>query len=1419
MPRHVVRSVNLSVLLLLAGVVIFLGGQRGFGAVVTVDPVSPPLTNATGVAEWNTDSDFENWTTAGGADATVTNGFLTVTGSAATVQLSRVSMVGGPDLDLGYNDYLDLRLQLPVGYVGDVRLYYGTANTAGINAARMVTITNSTLIKDGALHTYRIELGLEVYWRSTLSDLRIELTSASGVVFAVDFLRVGDLTGEVYQPRFTTECPAAGGTTPSGAFIGPNLSVSSLESKHFRFLWNAAVATNSFWNANMARGTLRNAEECWQIMVKKLGYREPALAWGTSSGTKYKLNITSWHSGYWAGGDTFGGATLARLNITPDGLRVDPPTGVLPHEFTHCIQMHNATSFVPGSWWEGHANYGRERYLQHFGVLFPSNQRSGIDPTYLRCAHQLIAEGRDYYLSWPLFLYLDENPDGLTDLGEGTNLKLWQQTPVNEYPLMTLERLTPTSSLKDIVGYFARRGATYNYSSKADIQAALASFGPPLDNTATARWQFTDLGRRPDDTNWWRVPFDMAPMQGAYAIHELVPIGTGAGRVVSVNFRGLPDSARGADWRASFIVISDTGAERYSTLWSNGVNSVTLAANENKVYLSVAGAPAVFHTAAPSAGFGGDHDESIYPYRSTPSKARFPYELQVTGANPKQRDNGAPTGLVQHSNGLGYRASNVSVPTSVYIGPNARVLGGSVSGTARIEDYALVTGGTVNGSAVISGHAWVRGGTVTGNAKVRDWALIEGGTISGNARVLEHGNIKGGLVTDLATAKGTAASLNGTLAGNAIIDGDYGDFFYGRDLTNVIAFGHLPYVGVPDNFTRALPTALYAAYDFATPHDSRILDQYGVTDGFTVNTPTWYATDGKRSGFLAFNGADEYVLLDRSVADLQQATFTAWVKWSGGAGNQPILFLGAATNRCLSLTPDNGLGQAAFTVINSNAIQSLTWSNALPVNVWTHIAVTLDGTTGTFYVNGDAVASGAMTNRPNQFLAPNTAIGAQHNYLGRSVGNGGPLFRGALDDVRFFQAALTAGDLAVLFPPANPAGTGTLYVDLRATNVAASATTTFATWTNLGVTVGNFTRSGGVTYATNVASTQIPGVLFGGAGVYSSAATALADLTGASDRTIETWVYNPALATEETMVSLGNRSGTRRDCAFNFGNAAGWGAVTHFNDDVPWGAIPSANAWHHLVYVYDGATNVTIYVDGTLNTTRNLAGVLATPTTDPINIGAQRATAAGGTASQYFSGYLNAVRVWGGAMTPSQVAANYLFGPWTPPGGNGIVTLASVPNATVAPGVTLSFTNVATDPNQPPLPLTFSLLNAPPGAAVNFTNGVFTWRPAIAQANTTNLITLLAQNSATPALTATQHFVVTVTSVAAPTIANSLLTDGTYSFEVGGGLGPDYLIQTSTNLADWLTVLSNTPVALPFRWTNSNPSIDAVRFYRIRLGP
>jgi hypothetical protein len=141
----------------------------------------------------------------------------------------------------------------------------------------------------------------------------------------------------------------------------------------------------------------------------------------------------------------------------------------------------------------------------------------------------------------------------------------------------------------------------------------------------------------------------------------------------------------------------------------------------------------------------------------------------------------------------------------------------------------------------------------------------------------------------------------------------------------------------------------------------------------------------------------------------------------------------------------------------------------------------------------------------------------------------------------------------------------------------------------------------------DVAGTGVPGVLFNGTGdAYTSTATTVTDLEGNSDRSIEVWAYNPAIATEESLVSWGRRGTTRANVSLNFGNNASYGASTHFNDDLSWGTVPSAGAWHHLTYVYSGATDVRVYVDGVLSKSKTLGGALATTAGNSMNIGAQR---------------------------------------------------------------------------------------------------------------------------------------------------------------------------------------------------------------------
>ena len=106
--------------------------------------------------EWATAGNFESWTTSGITSGTVSGGVLSGTTSSTAPQLSRTSITGGPDLDLGFNDYLEVRMQLPATYTGNFEIYFGVANAdvasqTGFSASRMLSVPNGVIPKDGAI--------------------------------------------------------------------------------------------------------------------------------------------------------------------------------------------------------------------------------------------------------------------------------------------------------------------------------------------------------------------------------------------------------------------------------------------------------------------------------------------------------------------------------------------------------------------------------------------------------------------------------------------------------------------------------------------------------------------------------------------------------------------------------------------------------------------------------------------------------------------------------------------------------------------------------------------------------------------------------------------------------------------------------------------------------------------------------------------------------------------------------------------------------------------------------------------------------------------------------------------------------------------------------------------------------------------
>ncbi|WP_030616046.1 beta-L-arabinofuranosidase domain-containing protein [Streptomyces fulvoviolaceus] len=167
-------------------------------------------------------------------------------------------------------------------------------------------------------------------------------------------------------------------------------------------------------------------------------------------------------------------------------------------------------------------------------------------------------------------------------------------------------------------------------------------------------------------------------------------------------------------------------------------------------------------------------------------------------------------------------------------------------------------------------------------------------------------------------------------------------------------------------------------------------------------------------GTAAENVRGSYQYVDLPAAALggtSAITLSAWVKPTHDANWTRVFDFGNDTTRYLYLAARNASGVPRFAITTSGAggEQGLNGTAALPLNEWSHLAVTLAGGTGTLYVNGTAVAQNTSMS-----LTPATLGTLTNNWLGRSNYSGDPVFAGAYDEFNVFSRALTGAEVTEL---------------------------------------------------------------------------------------------------------------------------------------------------------------------------------------------------------------------------------------------------------------------------------------------------------------------------------------------------------------------------------------------------------------------
>ena len=279
------------------------------------------------------------------------------------------------------------------------------------------------------------------------------------------------------------------------------------------------------------------------------------------------------------------------------------------------------------------------------------------------------------------------------------------------------------------------------------------------------------------------------------------------------------------------------------------------------------------------------------------------------------------------------------------------------------------------------------------------------------------------------------------------------------------------------NSGSGVPPGLVAGYSFEEGAGTTTSDASGQSNTGTLNAGVTWSTAGKYGKAASFNGTSGMVTVaDKASLDLTGAmTLSAWVNPSANGNWRTVMLKEAGTALVYGLYSSDTASLPNVYIRTGATDKSAVGPSALPVNTWSHLAATYDGSNMRLYLNGTLVktvaATGAMTASTGELRIGGNSIWGEY-------------FAGLIDEAHVYNRALSAAevttDMNVNAPPSGPK----LTITAPANNATiAGATVSVAFTTSGDVSQASLVAlkldNGAITYAPRTSPVQLSGVAVG----------------------------------------------------------------------------------------------------------------------------------------------------------------------------------------------------------------------------------------------------------------------------------------------------------------------------------------------------